>query len=82
MFTVYCQDHEFSTMQHGARLFDEVARHIMSLRHSQQDYPIYITDVDVSFPVLNSEPGKVQTSHYLNFKYKIEGYLNQALENL
>ncbi|MGD8526867.1 MAG: class I adenylate cyclase, partial [Thioalkalispiraceae bacterium] len=82
MFTVYCQDHEFSTMQHGARLFDEVARHIMSLRHSQQDYPIYITDVDVSFPVLNSEPGKVQTSHYLNFKYKIESYLNQALENL
>jgi adenylate cyclase class 1 len=81
-FTVYCKDREFSSIEHGSKLFSEVAKYIISLRKSQQDYPIYITDVDVSFPLLNTEPGKVQTSHYLNFKYRIEGYLNQALESL
>lgn len=82
MFTVYCKEREFTTMEYGNQLFIEVAKYIMGLRRSQQDYPIYITDIDVSFSLLKSEPGKVQTSHYLSFKYKIESYLNKELENL
>lgn len=82
MFTVYCMDREFSSIQHGKNLFREVAKYILSIRKNKQEYPIYVSDVDVSFALLNSKPGKIQTSHYLNFKYRIESYLNKAMENL
>lgn len=80
--TVYCDDQEFSTMEFGQELFSHVAKHILSRRRSGERYPIYITDLDLPFSMLepNAGNGQVQTIHYLNFKRRIEKQLNEAMQ--
>ena len=83
VFTLYLDDREFSTLEFGQGLFDAVARHIMERRRSQQDYPIYITDISMSRAVLGEEGVlKVQTGHFLSYKRRIENELNRAMQNL
>ncbi len=80
--TVYCNDVEFSSFEHGDEIFEEVAKHILSQRKSGADYPIYITDIDLPESILEVESsGAVQTLHYLNYKKRIEERLNQVVKN-
>ncbi len=81
--TIYCDGHEFSTLEHGGEVFSAVARHVMTFRSSKSNYPIYITDIDLSEsiqPMQNSVA--FQTIQYLNYKKTIEHHLNKALQAL
>jgi len=83
VFTIYCNEREFSSVEHGNELFNEVAKYILSKRRSGQSYPVYITDLDLApdlFP--NYKSGHVPTVEYLNYKKSIEGRLNTALDSL
>ncbi len=77
---VFCQDKEFSYIEHGNELFDVVADYIIKQRANGQKYPIYITDIDISRGLINQvESNSLQTIHYLNYKKRIEDKLNQAI---
>jgi adenylate cyclase class 1 len=79
-FTLYCDGKEFSTLEHGKTLFEAVANHVLDLRASRADYPIYITDIDLSGMARAGETsGTPQTIHYLNCKRHLEKRLNEAL---
>ncbi|MFZ5622343.1 MAG: class I adenylate cyclase [Pseudomonadota bacterium] len=83
VFTMYCNDQEFSTLEHGDRLFEVVAGYVLSQRASGQPYPIYITDIDLARGLLGADSGQgLQTVHFLNYKKRIEARLNQALAGL
>lgn len=80
--TVYCNDKEFSSLEYGENIFEEVANHILSLRTGKDDYPIYITDIDLPDSTLEVESnGAVQTLHYLNYKKRIEEQLNNTVQS-
>ena len=77
---VFCQDKEFSYIEHGKELFNVVANHIIKQRANGQKYPIYITDIDISRGLISQvESDSLQTIHYLNYKKRIEDKLNQAI---
>lgn len=82
-FTVYCNDEEFSSLDHGKDLFKEIARYVLHQRGSGQRYPIYITDVDLSPTLLGARrTDKVQAIDYLKYKKRIEEKLNKELSRL
>lgn len=77
---VFCQNKEFSYIEYGKELFNVVANHIIKQRANGQQYPIYITDIDISRGLINQiESNSLQTIHYLNYKKRIEDKLNQAI---
>jgi len=82
-FSIFCGNREFSTLEYGDRLFQEVARHVTLGRNSGASYPIYITDIDISASLLAADPSDgIQTVHFLNYKKRIESLLNEALHKL
>jgi adenylate cyclase class 1 len=82
-FTVYCNDHEFSSMDYGKELFREVVHFVLGERGSGQRYPIYITDVDLSPTLLGAgRTDKVQAIDYLKYKKRIEEKMNRELARL
>jgi len=82
-FTIYCEEAEFSTLDHGKNLFREVAHYVLDKRGSGLKYPIYITDVDLSPSLLgNPRSGGVQAIDYLQYKKRIEEKLNRELARL
>lgn len=77
-YTIYCGEQEFSSIEYGQALFEEVAGHIIGLRNSMNDYPVYITDIDVPYTILGvNAPSELQTVHFLKYKQKIESRLNE-----
>lgn len=82
VFTIYCQDREFSTLEYGEQIYYEVASHVLSKRKSGEKYPIYITDLDLSKSLLDMDMKRLQTFHYLKYKKEIENDLSQAFELL
>jgi adenylate cyclase class 1 len=82
-FTVYCNEEEFSSLDHGKSLFKEVAKYVLRKRSSGKRYPIYITDVDLSPAMLGARrTDKVQAIDYLKYKKRIEEKLNKELGRL
>jgi len=80
-YRVFCDELEFSSLQHGDTLFEKLADHIISLRLSRSDYPLYITDIDLPLQPGVSDPDFVsQTITYLRYKRNFEQQLNLALE--
>lgn len=78
--TIYCENVEFSFIDHGNNLFNVVAEYVISKRAGGQKYPIYITDIDISKGLIGQvDSDKLQTIHYLNYKKRIEDKLNQAI---
>jgi len=76
-YSIYCNEHEFSSMDSDQQMFTAVARHIMQLRATGEHYPIYITDVDVPLAVLGADHHEqLQTLLLLKYKQKIEDRLN------
>lgn len=74
--TLFCNHQEFSELEYGARLYQYVARYILSMRQTAQRYPCYITDIDLSQVLPNNS---VQTVHFLQRKTILERRLNDAL---
>ncbi len=78
--TIFCEDSEFSLIEHGNRLFNVVADYVIQRRNNGEKYPIYITDVDISKGLMGqNETTALQTIHYLNYKKRIEDKLNSAI---
>ncbi len=83
LFSLYCEGREFSALEYAGEVFVEVARYVLAHRESDQDYPIYITDADVSRTQLGADGAlNLQTVHYLNYKKRIERRLNAALDGI
>ncbi|QXH35689.1 class I adenylate cyclase [Pseudomonas muyukensis] len=77
--TLYCDQQEFSQLEHGEHLYAVVARQILRQRQGPGSYRCYITDLDLS-ELLGDEPGS--TSLYLRYKSQLEQALNEGLERL
>lgn len=75
--TLYCNQREFSELEHGEQLFSVVAREIVEQRRETERYRCYITDLDLSGLL-----GDAQSSSnlYLRYKADLERALNDALE--
>ena len=79
-FTLYCDEREFDTLEHGENVFEALAEHILRRRSTHERYPIFITDIDLSQLEKSSMPGRrLQTIHYLHYKKRIEDRLNEIL---
>lgn len=82
-FTIYIDDHEFSSLEFGEELYQRVAAHILELRKNGPLYPIYITDIDLAHEIVGmASAEQLQTVHYLDFKKRIEDKLNLALASM
>jgi adenylate cyclase class 1 len=77
--TLYCNQREFSELEHGDQLFSVVAQEIVEQRRETERYRCYITDLDLS-----GLPGDEQSSSnlYLRYKADLERSLNEALEQV
>ncbi|WP_019528457.1 class I adenylate cyclase [Dasania marina] len=81
LFTIYCDQKEFSEQEYGGELYNTVAKHILQRRQSKQRYPCYITDLDLSLS--NENIGlSTPTNRYLFYKKRLEQALNTALLNI
>lgn len=77
--TLYCNQQEFSELEHGERLYEQVAAAILSVRRTAERYPCYITDLDLSQRIPEQE---LQTARFLKKKAELELRINQAMQNL
>lgn len=85
VLTFYCDERDFSSIEHGDNLSRQVAGYVLSKRKSGERYPIYITDMDLPRALLNesgSSLGHIQTIHYLRYKRRIEAELYEALQRI
>ena len=75
-----CDQQEFTHQGFGEQLFLVVAQYILSRRNAQENYPIYITDLDLSSCAGEIGHGQpLQITHYLKVKNFLEFKLNQAI---
>jgi adenylate cyclase class 1 len=83
IYTFYCDGREFTSLEYGPVLYEEVAMHILNRRHSGMTYPLYITDIDLP-PALygGGATTPLQAIHFLNYKKLIEDRMNEALVRL
>ncbi|MNF08481.1 hypothetical protein D3C80_2089130 [compost metagenome] len=77
--TLYCDQLEFSALDHGDQLYAVVARQILGQRRSAGHYRCYITDLDLSELL---EDDQASTLLYLRYKRDLEQALNAGLERL
>ncbi|MGR9013025.1 MAG: class I adenylate cyclase [Gammaproteobacteria bacterium] len=77
LYTIYCNEKEFSSLDHGNQVFYAAYQHILQFRIGKISYPIYITDIDLPLSAFHIDnPDCLQTIHYLNYKQKIEDKFN------
>lgn len=80
LFDFYCDDQEFSAQSFGDQLYLVVAQFVISRRKDKKNYPIYITDLDLSLaPSEFSDNNELQVTHYLSAKHRLEARLNKAI---
>ncbi len=77
LYKIYCDHEEFTEYEHGDKVFEAVANHIIGNRAGHTPYPVYITDIDLSSLLQNHEI--LQTSFFLQQKLALENRLNKAL---
>ncbi|RON40718.1 class I adenylate cyclase [Pseudomonas brassicacearum] len=77
--TLYCNQREFSELEHGVRLFSVVAREIVEQRRETERYRCYITDLDLSGLLGDGQSSSIL---YLRYKADLERALNEALEQV
>jgi len=75
--TLYCNQREFSELEHGDQLFSVVAREIIEQRRETERYRGYITDLDLT-GLLGD--GQSSSNVYLRYKADLEHSLNEALK--
>ncbi|MNJ47571.1 adenylate cyclase [compost metagenome] len=74
--TLYCNQREFSELEHGDQLYAVVARQIIEQRREAERYRCYITDLDLSGVLAD---GLGSSILYLRYKGELERALNDAL---
>lgn len=82
-FILQCEQEDFSHMEYGDQVYKALVRHLVGLRQHNKPYPVYITDIAISDRLHTRNGNQVlQTCSYLDYKYKLEQRLNQALTEL
>ena len=81
IFNLFCDQQEFSSADWGQGLYPTVARFILSRRKSGEDYPCYVSDLDLSSVESTASFNNIQTIDYLRFKHEIDNAINEALEH-
>jgi adenylate cyclase class 1 len=77
IYSIYCNETEFSSLEHGNKVFYAAYQHILQFRKVKSNYPVHITDIDLPLTAFRiSTPEQLQTIHYLNYKQKIEDKFN------
>mgnify|MGYP000312493238 CR=1 FL=1 len=79
LFTIYCDQQEFTELELGSELYNAVAKFILQHRQSKQRYACHITDLDLSRCIDVAQGEIIQTCHYIKHKIKLEKALNKAL---
>ncbi|MBI5450885.1 MAG: class I adenylate cyclase [Gammaproteobacteria bacterium] len=80
IYTIYHENQEYSSLEFGDKVFEEVARSVLQRRVGSSIYPIYITDLDLSRNAVGKQRGEyLQTQFYLLNKREIEERFAQAL---
>lgn len=82
IFNIYCDQQEFSASDWAQGLYPAVARFILSRRKSNEYYPCYISDLDLSSMQSSAGSHSTQTIDYLRYKLEIDGAINEALQRL
>lgn len=81
LYTIYCGNVEFSTRKDGREVLSAAANYIRSFRRAGESYPVYITDIDLSTALQESQGITIlQTAHLLNHKKRLEYHLTKALQ--
>jgi adenylate cyclase class 1 len=81
--SIFCGDREFSALEYGDSIFEQVAEHIAQQRRSGSSYPIYITDIDLNPAMLGTDSRVgVQSIQFLDYKKRVETQLNEALQKI
>ncbi len=82
-YLIYANEKEFSSFEYGRDIYKKVAEEVVQARQGNERYPIYITDIDLSQELRESESSHgLQVTQLLKFKQEIERRLNQAIKNL
>lgn len=82
-FTLQCDQEDFSQVEYGDQVYKALVRHLVKLRQHHKPYPVYITDIAISDRLHQRNGNQVlQTCSYLDYKYKLEQRLNNALAEL
>ena len=82
-YIIYANEKEFNSFEYGGDIYKKVAEEVINSRQSGQRYPIYITDIDLSPELKETESSHgIQATQLLKFKQEIERRLNQAIKNL
>ena len=81
-YTLFYEDEEFSSLQYGSQLYQEVVKRVLQARQSEEHYDIYVTDIDLSPAILNMQVTSLQSSRYLYYKRLIEDNLKKAMTEL
>lgn len=79
-FDIYCDGQAFTVQEYGDQLIPAVAHYIRSLRGSGENYPVYLTDLQLPQELGHqSFQQELQTCQYLEYRYRLEAALNRAL---
>ena len=82
-FSIFCDDTEFSALDYGNNVYHELASYVVKNRPSGLRYPIYITDMDLSTELMESEGFQsIHISQLLKYKQEIENKLNLAIKQV
>ncbi|NOQ65560.1 MAG: adenylate cyclase [Methyloprofundus sp.] len=80
LYSLYCNELEFSPTESNEDVFHAVANYIYNMRQSKEKYPIHITEIDVPLQALGvNSYQQLQSIHFLQYKQKIEACLNADL---
>ncbi|MGZ4992743.1 MAG: class I adenylate cyclase, partial [Methylobacter sp.] len=62
VYSIYCNEKEFSSLDHGNQVFYAAYQHILQFRNGKMNYPVHITDIDLPLSAFRIDnPGKLQT---------------------
>jgi len=78
-YLLICGEREFSSLELGDTIYREVAGYLLSQRQGRQDYPIYLTGLELSGAAQERAGATIEI---LRFRHRLESQLNQALQRL